>query len=197
MKIALCLFGLVGGSSGKNGAGEEIDPSIAHGYIKKHILDKNDVDVFIHTWSVGKKDVLLDLYDPVRYIFEPQVIFDDRVEVQRARSRWASTRKSVDLIGGDYDMVMLSRMDVAYFADIVFDDYDPKYFYASHWNDVGKRNHHTHGFLDLWLYIDNYDISQHVASKQHAKFIKADVRHAMYRGYDFEMVRRAILKCKK
>ncbi len=209
MKVALCLFGIVGGSAGKDGKGGDLDPSIAHGYVKEHILDKNDVDVFIHSWSVNKKDELLNLYKPVRWIIEPQIIFNKNPNIHRAYSRWYSTHKSINLIDGDYDMVMLSRMDVAYFTDIVFDDYDPEYFYASHWNDTGNRANHHHGFLDLWffggadvmrkfgqlsLYIDNYEVSQHRSSQQHAfKMIGEDkIRYAMYRGEDFKLVRRVI-----
>ena len=46
MRIALCLYGLVGSISGKNGAGEQLDPKLAFEYYKKHIIDVNDeVDV--------------------------------------------------------------------------------------------------------------------------------------------------------
>jgi len=211
-RVALCLFGLVGGSSGKNGAGDPVDPAISFSAYYDHILSKNDVDVYFHTWSVDHGEKLLRMYNPKKYIIEPQVVFDDDVVVNRTNSRWYSTRKSIDLIDGGYDIVMLSRFDVAFFTDIDFSQYDPKHFYVSHWNDVGHKNHHTHGFLDLWffggqnimrkfgqlsLYMDSYHISQHVSSMQHAKHIGADVKHVMYRGYDFELARRAILKCKK
>ena len=35
-----------------------------HEHIKKHILEKGDVDVFIHSWEVDKKDLieLIEIY---------------------------------------------------------------------------------------------------------------------------------------
>lgn len=211
MKVALCLFGMAGGTAGKIGKGDVIDPNLAYNAYDKHILSKNDVDVYFHTWESSASAEAVELYKPISCDIQPWITFDEDPDKHRAYSRWYSTRKSIDLIEGDYDMVMLSRFDVVFFRDVMFSGYDPKYFYASHWNDVGNRVNHTHGFMDMWffggqnimrkfgqlsLYMDNYDISQHVASKQHAQFIKADVKHTMYRGYDFEMVRRAILKCK-
>ena len=213
MKVALCLFGMAGGSAGKIGKGVVIDPSIAYEHYEKHILSKNDVDVYFHTWESGVEKDIVNLYKPVDYIVEPWVEFNNNPDKHRALSRWYSTRKSIDILNGVYDMVMLSRFDIAFLRDVVFSDYDPEYFYASHWNDVGNKVNHTHGFMDMWffggqemmrrfgqlsLYVDKYDISQHVASKQHAyKVIGKDkIKHVMYRGEDFEMIRR-IQGCKE
>ena len=62
MKVALCLMGIVGAVEEKYGLGQSIDYRIGHHFIKKHILDKNDVDVFIHSWSTEFKDELVDIY---------------------------------------------------------------------------------------------------------------------------------------
>ena len=203
--MALCLFGMAGGTAGKIGKGDVIDPDIAFKSYNKHILSLNDVDVYFHTWESSASEDAINLYKPVSCIVQPWVAFDDDPNIHRAKSRWYSTRRSIDLVDGDYDMVMLSRFDVVFFSDILFSDHDPRYFYASHWNDVGNKENYGHGFMDMWffggqdimrrfgqlsLYIDNYNVSQHVAAKQHAKFIKADVKHTLYRGEDFEMVRR-------
>ena len=216
MKTALCLFGIVGGTSGKDGKGESIDPGIAFGYYLRNILAGNDVDVFFHTWSVEHKDKLVELYNPVKYIAEKQIQFNHNPYTHQAHSRWYSTQKSINLVWEHgfekYKMIMLSRFDVAFFNRVDFSEYNPEYFYASHWNDVGNRMNHQMGFLDLWFFggtgimagfgqlynrIDKYDISPHKAAKQHAEFIGAKVKYTMYRGEDFEMVRRAILKCKE
>ena len=37
----------------------------------------------------------------------------------------------------EYDMVMISRLDLLWFTDINFEDYDNKYFYVSNWNHNG------------------------------------------------------------
>jgi len=211
MKVALCLFGIVGGKIGKGGGGGDIDPSVAYNCYEKHIISKNDVDVYFHTWSVSQLQTLTKMYNPIKFAFEKQVIFSKDGYKQRAHSRWYSTKKSIGLVGDDYDMIMLSRFDVAFFRDVIFDDYDPEYFYASHWNDVGNRENHKNGFLDLWFFggaevmrkfgklydfIGDYGVSQHKSSMQHIKSITNDIKYVMYRGEDFEMVRRT-QGCKK
>lgn len=212
MKVALCLFGLAGGSVGKMGKGDTIDPAIAYKHYKEHILSKNDIDVYFHTWESDVSQKIIDLYKPVSHEVDTPVVFDKNPDKQRAFSRWYSTRRSIDLIKGDYDIVMLSRFDVAFFSDVIFSDYDPEYFYASHWNDVGNRKNHTRGLLDLWffggqdlmrrfgqlsLYLDKYDVSQHKAAQKHITSITDKIKYTLYRGEDFELVRRAILESKE
>tara|TARA_B110000114_G_scaffold185225_1_gene231380 strand:- start:1884 stop:2681 length:798 start_codon:yes stop_codon:yes gene_type:complete len=76
MKIAICFYGLVGSVSDKNGVGRLLDPKIAYDYYKKNIFNKNDdVDIFIHSYSVETKQKLIDLYNPVDYTIENQVLF--------------------------------------------------------------------------------------------------------------------------
>ena len=76
MKIALCFYGLVGSVSDKNGKGITLDPSIAYKHYKENIFDVNDeVDVFIHSYSIAQKNILLKLYKPKNYIIEKQVLF--------------------------------------------------------------------------------------------------------------------------
>lgn len=48
MKVTLFFMGIVGDVGEKYGIGQAIDYRIGHHFIKKHILDKNDVDVFIY-----------------------------------------------------------------------------------------------------------------------------------------------------
>ena len=214
MKVALCLFGMAGGSAGKIGKGDVIDPSIAYGYYNKHILSKNNIDVYFHTWESSVNAQMVDLYKPIDYAIDPWIVFSDDKNKHRAISRWYSTRRSINLVYGDYDMIMLSRFDVAFFSDVIFDNYNPEYFYVSHWNDVGNRKNHKRGFMDMWFFggtklmkqfaklglylLNDYDISQHKASQQHAHKVigKDKIKHVMYRGEDFEMIRR-IQGCKE
>ena len=87
MKVALCLFGLAGGTQGKDGKGETIDPTIAFEYYREHIFSKNDIDVYFHTWSLERGAQLIELYNPVKYIIEPPAEFSCNPRKQRARSR--------------------------------------------------------------------------------------------------------------
>jgi hypothetical protein len=76
MRIAICFYGLVGSRSDKNGQGLPLDPAIAHKYYKENIFDVNDeVDIFIHSWSIDFKDQLIELYNPKKEIIEKQKSF--------------------------------------------------------------------------------------------------------------------------
>lgn len=77
MKIALCLFGLIGGNAGIGGRGKQINPKNAYKYYKKNLIDHYDVDVFIHSWSIDLKDQLIELYKPKKNIIENQRKFED------------------------------------------------------------------------------------------------------------------------
>lgn len=71
MKIALALHGLFDSVQDTTSKGND-----GYNHIKKNILDKGDVDVFVHTWSKDKADQIIDLYNPVKSVFEDQINFD-------------------------------------------------------------------------------------------------------------------------
>jgi len=56
VKIALCLHGYFSNAGGHK-AGIE-----GYKYIRRKLLDKYDVDVFIHSWDLEYKDTILSLY---------------------------------------------------------------------------------------------------------------------------------------
>jgi hypothetical protein len=70
MKIALCLHGLFNSATDKTSSG--ID---GFNHIKRHILEKGDVDVFIHSWEPDKKNLINELYHPKITKFENQIDF--------------------------------------------------------------------------------------------------------------------------
>lgn len=74
MKIALCLFGIIGGTKGRDGKGGFIDPAIGYKSYKK-LFNGYNIDVFIHSWSISHKKRLLNLYKPKKHIIEKQIDF--------------------------------------------------------------------------------------------------------------------------
>ena len=76
MKIALCLYGILGGAGGRGGDGEVLHPKNAFEWYKKHLLDHYDVDVFIHTWSKEHEDLIKSTYNPKSMLAEPQEMFE-------------------------------------------------------------------------------------------------------------------------
>jgi hypothetical protein len=75
MKIALCLHGLF--DSNYDASSNGLD---GHEHIKKHILSKGDVDVFIHSWEVEKQGMIEAIYQPKVSIFEPQRDFTSLIK---------------------------------------------------------------------------------------------------------------------
>ena len=74
MKIALCISGYFNSFTDLESKG--ID---GFSHIKKHILDKHDVDVYIHSWDVVNRDFIESLYKKwlVTSKFELQMSFDE------------------------------------------------------------------------------------------------------------------------
>jgi hypothetical protein len=104
MKVAVCFSGLVGSTKGKS---QELIGDfktcfkISSKLYKKHIIDKNDVDVFVHSWSTSMEDEIVNTYKPVRHIVEKQIKFKipnyipntTEVRKQTQYSLWYSRKK--------------------------------------------------------------------------------------------------------
>jgi hypothetical protein len=80
MKIALCLHGYFENTGGF-AAGVK-----ASQYLKKKLLSRYEVDVFVHSWDLKNKQAILDLYKPVEYIFEEQKDFSE--ELKKFDQEW-------------------------------------------------------------------------------------------------------------
>jgi hypothetical protein len=163
MKIALCLQGLVGSIKGKNcqmiGGGDKV-LEISYKHNKKHLLDLNKVDTFIHSWSTELKDDMIKKYNPKSYIIEPQIEFkippyikSDSSRAFAHLSRWYSYKKVVELVNEyellnkfEYDLILVQRFDLIWNVDINFKNIDPFYFY------VGKSSlNPSQEWSDRWF----------------------------------------------
>jgi len=221
MKVALCLYGIVGSVEDKFGIGKQLDYQIALEYYKKNFLNVNDVDVFIHTWSIDQKWGLEKGYNPVLSLYEPQIQFHPDIRTHSIHSRWNSTQKVVQLkkqyeeqCGFTYDCVFIGRLDLAFLTPMVLSEYDMNYFYASHWTDEqGEIRFLGEGFLDLWFFSNSknmdffgdlydkmglYTNNAHIMSREHAVNVIGEdkIRYTKRRFKDHDIVRR-LLGCKK
>ena len=102
MRSAICLYGLVGGTEGKNGLGTDIPFEKCYDTYKKHIIDINDADIFIHSWSINVRNELTSLYKPKKCKFEEQIQFKYKNPKQqeqgfRSLSKWYSLREAIRL----------------------------------------------------------------------------------------------------
>jgi hypothetical protein len=75
MKIALCLHGLFSSTQDSTSSGFD-----GYQHIKKHILNKGDVDVFVHSWEEDKSDLIEGMYNPKQMVFEEQKDFSDIIK---------------------------------------------------------------------------------------------------------------------
>ena len=158
-KVALCLSGKIGNTKGKSGNHKSDVRILMKGYehYKRHIIDKNDVDIFIHSWDVELKKDIEMLYKPKKIIVEKQIKFKipnyvkgvGKLNFIRHRrkqnhySRWYSN-KIVNKIRNEYeinnnfkyDFVMTTRFDLAFERDVIFENYSNKNFYAGRFSSL-------------------------------------------------------------
>ena len=123
MKIALCLHGLFSSNYDKTSTGDN-----GVEYIKKHIMNKGDVDVYIHSWQPELELKLKEIYNPVSSKYEPQILFEEFIVEQEldrlpgsprppftVLSHFYSIQESFKLLyekNKHYDFVIKSRFDL-------------------------------------------------------------------------------------
>ena len=161
MKIAICLSGKF---SGKNDRGDIQGFHKSYEYLKKNIIDDNDVDVFIHGWDDDEKTSkeLIETIQPKNYLLEKQKEFkhpfssynftpsgkwNTQDGIRNNYSRFYSIQKSIGLVEDDYDFILLTRFDTVFYQPIDFEGLTPNNFYVSNWN----KNHLGYGFNDAWF----------------------------------------------
>lgn len=105
MKIALCLHGLFNSAQDKTSLGHD-----GYLYIKKHILDKYDTDVFIHTWECDKADLINHLYNPVAAVYQPQIDFSDIIEAGQVNTLTGFPRSPQSVLSHIYSVTECLRL---------------------------------------------------------------------------------------
>ena len=186
MKTAICFNGLVGSTGGKS-SDLQGDPKkcfeISSELYKENILEQNDVDIFVHSWSTNMKDKILETYKPKKHLIEEQIIFDvpEHVKGEYNRkqghySRWYSAKKCLELKSEyenknnfKYDCVMLARFDLAWQTNLIFEYHDQNYFWTGRWpkkvhNDrilpdkeywkLSRSPYVYNNEVKQWVYID-------------------------------------------
>jgi hypothetical protein len=96
MKIALCLHGMFDSPMDKTSNGLD-----GREYIQKHIMDKGDVDVFIHSWDLEKQGLIEAMYQPKAAIFEPQKDFSELT-----KEAWVYFQERLILAAGEFQHSM-------------------------------------------------------------------------------------------
>lgn len=123
MRIALCLHGLF--NSLTDQASNGLD---GFEYIKKNILSKGDIDVYIHSWDVNQKEKILQLYNPKKYVFENQKDFSEIIKSRKLDTIKNTPRPPLSVLSHlysvsevmklpfegnlNYDIIIKSRFDL-------------------------------------------------------------------------------------
>lgn len=148
MRVALCLYGLIGYSK-KFAEGELINYKLPYEIYRKNLFNKNvEIDIFIHSWSVNYKEELIKLYKPKAYVFDQprddfkkiygQKNFND-VSHLFTKKRSIEIKKEYEIKNNiKYDWVFLSRFDICLNKKIDYSKINNKFFY-----NVGPRRHHN------------------------------------------------------
>ena len=188
LKIAICLFGSTGYKESITRTEQDFNELETYDInepidsLMKHVITPNNMDVFVHSWSLNNQEILLSKLSPVDYIFEDYKPFAKDFDSRKNHlySRFYSAKKSNDLKKQfeivnkfNYDIVIHSRLDLIWFNDISF-KFDVKdKMYCSHWNSskrpnlLGPYDRSNFGqgiaLMDAWFYsnsenMDNFSV---------------------------------------
>jgi hypothetical protein len=200
MKIALCLHGLFNSSHDKNSTGFD-----GYEHIKKHILSKGDVDVFVHSWETDKEDLINGMYNPKKSIFEEQIDFSDLVKQREldklngcprspesVLSHIYSVTKAMELpyqTNERYDVVIKARFDLGRINRLTTGPYSPINPHAVQCINFNPNieadkiymadwNHFHMGPADMWFYGSEQTMN-------HFKNLYQTLEEQMVIGSDF------------
>ena len=161
MKLALCLHGLSYGKNDKNKRPILFDLGMK--FIKNEIIDKHDIDIFVHTWNKGNKDKILEHYKPKKYI-----IGDNKKILPRQKSSLYSymmvnnLRKEYEIENNiKYDGIILTRFDLIIKINRRLDTYDmSKIYFPDNFKlskDLGRDYYINNCCILEWLIMSNSD----------------------------------------
>ncbi len=132
MKIALCLHGLFNSTTDSSSNG--ID---GFEYIKENILNKGDIDVYIHSWEANREKEILNLYNPKSYIFEKQKDFLNIINERGLDSLTQTPRPIKNVISHLYSVAEV--INLAFNNEFNYDIIIKSRF------DLGRINRNTSG----------------------------------------------------
>lgn len=132
MKIALCLHGLFNSATDSTSNGLD-----GFDHIKRKILNKGDVDVYIHSWDTHSKEKILNLYNPKRYVFEPQKDFSELIKERKLDTLESTPRPPSSVLSHLYSVT--ESIKLAFQEDENYDIVIKARF------DLGRINRNTSG----------------------------------------------------
>lgn len=132
MNIALCLHGLFSSTHDHSSNGFD-----GYEYIKKHILSKGNVDVFVHSWEIEQRNLIEDLYQPKMTIFESQKDFNSLVNERGLNTLRGCPRSPASVLSHLYSVA--EAVKLPYTQNTTYDIVVKARF------DLGRINRNTSG----------------------------------------------------
>lgn len=175
-RIAFCMRGAVSKSFGafqRQGDlynnGDYVDYVACRNSIFRHIIEPNTKDyefyIFCHCWNTDLENDIVNLYNPLKYKFEDNRIYNDEINLVchdpvnfSGISQSLSIKNSIQLkeeyereTNTQFDMVISNRYDVLIWKDMLFDKYN-------NLDDVlYVDNHNCNGTGEFHFVMNNYN----------------------------------------
>lgn len=160
--------------------------------IKKHILDVNNnysFDFFIHCWNLDLKEELSHIYNPVEALYEDNKAYSSIINKKILESgtenrcysqvsQCLSINKGCELIkkhslenNKNYKYIIIYRLDLLLWKDLILDDYEEEKIYANNYLD-GKGDFHFVMNFENMLEFKNifHYLGKEIAPKPHEPF---------------------------
>jgi len=185
MKIAICFYGLHPDETWKsadNNVNVKIKKDKCFDHWKKNILNLNDCDIFMHSFSTKHKQLLK--YEPKKHLFEDVDYFDDKIVDKKKKEYYYKKhnnkiqipvllyisygiKKSVELMleyskenNIEYDLILISRIDICWLTPLYFNQLNTNKFYSAIWGKNNCQSKITNGFQSLWFCSNKKNITE-------------------------------------
>tara|TARA_B100001175_G_C19480362_1_gene626759 strand:+ start:46 stop:774 length:729 start_codon:yes stop_codon:yes gene_type:complete len=179
MKVAICFYGLDPSETWKN---IKIKEDKCLNLWKKNVFDINNCDIFIHSFSKKRKELLK--YNPKDYLFEEEKNseinfkeiqnFEKELNEKKNYNGWNLSniktqyyicygiKKTIELMNKyettnnfKYDLVLLSRIDVCWISPLNFNELNTNKIYSPIWGKNNIQGKLTNGLLGYWIMGNN------------------------------------------
>lgn len=217
-RAAICLRGAVAQTRSpfiteegySNRSGDYVNYRSCFNSIIKHIVNCNidyDFDFYIHCWSYDLEKDLISLYKPKKCIFENNDKYTTEISSKISNpkdfspvSQTLSLKKSIGLVDGDYDTIIVYRPDLLLWKDIDLNAYNMNNIYVN-------AHQNCEGDFHFIMNMDNakkleklYDLIGKIKINTAAHFITKDfivnflkenlVMDQIFPGKDQEVLRK-------
>lgn len=107
--------------------------------VKKHIINKNNIKVFFHTWDTANVDYLVNFYKPEKYIaeniIETEIVYSYLLSMNKVNNLKIQYENENNMT---FDNVILCRWDIIWATDVILSEFDSNKFTISYWGWLDK-----------------------------------------------------------